>query len=218
MKIKKYILILCIILVFIGVSNTVNALKIEKLDDTSVVIHKNKSIITTHITTPYNPSKTKMKKELNTINKIVVKINGKTANTIKKGKGWEKYKSFNDEFYPEIIDRTTRIKKNLKDKKLGIYLYDSKNKLLKSKISIIKSKHISKVKITKKQAIKITNEVEESDKYPVKITNAVLKKGNFYKPYYWKVTFTVPPENIKNHHVYIDAISGRTFNTNVDLV
>jgi len=51
MKIKKYLLILCIILVFIGVTETVNALKIEKLDDTPVIIYKNKSIVSMHITT-----------------------------------------------------------------------------------------------------------------------------------------------------------------------
>jgi hypothetical protein len=67
MKIKKYLLIFCIVLVFIGVSDNVNALKIENLDDTSVVINKNKSIITTHITPTDSPSKTKMKKELNKI-------------------------------------------------------------------------------------------------------------------------------------------------------
>ena len=217
MKIKKYLLVLCIVLVFIGVSDTANALKIEKLDDTSVVIHKNKSIITTHITPADSPSKTKMKKELNKINKIVVKINGKTVNTIKKGKGWKKYATFNDEFYPEIIDRTTIVKKDLKWKTLGIYLYTSKNKLIKWKISIIKPLHISKVKITKKQAIKITKDIEEADKYPIEITNATLKKGNYYNPYYWRVTFNVPG-NYQKHPVYIDAISGDTFNPLVNLV
>jgi len=44
MKIKKYLLILCIILVFISVSNTVNALKIEELYESSVTIYKNKSM------------------------------------------------------------------------------------------------------------------------------------------------------------------------------
>ena len=79
---KKYLLILCLIFVVIGVSDTVNALKIEELYGSSVVIYKNKSIVTTYISTPYNPSETKMKKELNKINTIVVKINGKTVNTI----------------------------------------------------------------------------------------------------------------------------------------
>jgi len=133
MKIKKYLLKLCIILVLIGISSTVNAVKIEKLDDTSVVIHNNKSIVTTHITTDDSLSKTKMKKELNKINKIVVKINGKTVNTIKKGKGWKKYPSFSVGSFPKIIDRTTVVKKNIKEKKLGIYLYNSKNFLIKSK-------------------------------------------------------------------------------------
>jgi len=217
MKIKKYLLILCLILIFIGVSNTANAINIEKLDDTSVVIYKNKAIVTTHITPEDFPTKTKMKKALNKINKIVVKINGKTVNTIKKGKGWEKYESFNIGV-PEIIDRTTIIKKNLNGKKLGIYVYTNKNKLIKSKISTIKSNYISKVNVTKKQAIEITNEIEKADKYPMKITNAVLKKGRFSIPYYWKVTFTVPPKNRMNHYVYIDAIDGETFNPVVELV
>jgi len=218
MKIKKYLLILCIILVFIGISNTVNAMKIEELYENSVVIYKNKSIVTTYISTPYNPSETKMKKELNKINKIEVKINGKTVNTIKKGNGWKRYQSFNDNFaLPTIIDRTTFVRKNLKDKKLGIYLYNNKNKLIKSKISTIKSNHISKVKITEKQAIKITNEIEEADKYPVKIIKAVLKKGSFLIPYYWKVTHGVPGSTWEDD-VYIDDTTGDTFDEIVDLV
>ena len=170
MKIKKYLLIFCIVLVFIGVSDTVNALKIENLDDTSVVINKNKSIITTHITPTDSPSKTKMKKELNKINKIVVKVNGKTVNTIKKGKGWKKYASFSDDFPTThtIIDRTTIVKKDLKWKTLGIYLYNNKNKLIKWKISTIKPKHISKVAVNKKEAIEITNAIKQADKYPIK--------------------------------------------------
>lgn len=217
MKIKKYLLILCIVLVFICVSNTVNALKIEKLDDTSVIIHKNKSIITIHITPYDTPSKTKMKKELNKINKIVVKINGKTVNTIKKGKGWKKYASFNSGSYPEIIDRTTIVKKNLKGKTLGVYVYNSKNKIIKWKISNIKPIYISKVKVTNKQAIKITKEIKDADKYPINITKAVLKKGRFDIPYYWKVTITEPGTTWKED-VYIDAISGNTFNPIVELV
>ena len=218
MKIKKYLLILCIVLVFIGVLGTVNALKIEKLDDTSVVIHKNKSIITTHITPTDSPSKTKMKKELNKINKIVVKINGKTVNTIKKGKGWKKYVSFSDNFptTPTIIDRTTIVKKNPKWKTLGIYVYNSKNKLIKSKISTIKPTHVSKVKITKKKAIKITKDIK--DKYPIKITSAALKKGNYYLPYYWKVAYTEPGGAKWREYIYIDAINGDTFNPLVNLI
>jgi len=223
MKLRKYLFLLCVFLVVIGVSSTVSALKIEELGEelgyTSVVIHEGKSILTTHITPDYyRQSASKQRKELNKINKIVVKINGRTVNTIKKGKGWKKYEPFNCEFYPEIIDRTTILKKDLKGKTLGVYLYNNKNKLIKWKISTIKPKHISKVKITKKQAIETTKWVEDADIYPVKITNAVLKKGRFEIPYYWRVTFTVPPKNLNKHYVYINAISGRTFNEDVELV
>ena len=160
-----------------------------------------------------------MKKELNKINTIVVKINGKTVNTIKKGNGWKKYESFNNDFdYPMIIDRTTILKKNLKDKKLGIYLYNNKNKLLKSKISTIKAKHISKVKITKKQAIKITYDMEKEDGFPFKISKAVFKKGNFKIPYYWKVTVTEPGTIDWKKEVYINAVTGNTFSHIVNLV
>jgi len=217
MKIKKFLLVLCIILVFIGISTTVNAIKIEKLDDTSVVIHKNKSIVTTHITAEDSQSDSKMKKDLNKINKIVVKIDGKTVNTIKKGKGWKKYESFN-RGSPEIIDRTTIMKKNLKGKKLGIYLYNSKNNLIKSKISTIKPKNIAKVKVTKKQAMEITNEIEQADKYPMEIANAVLKKGRFNIPFYWKVTIKEPGNPTWSKDIYIEAIDGDTFNPIVELV
>jgi len=218
MKLRKYLFILCVFLVVIGVSSTVSALKIEELGDTSVVIHEGKSIVTTHVTPDFSQSASKQRKELNKINKIIVKINGKTVNTIKKGKGWKKYEPFNSEYYPEIIDRTTILKKNLKGKTLGVYLYNNKNKLIKWKISKIKPKHISKVKITKKQAIEETKRIEKADIYPVKITNAVFKKGRFEIPYYWRVTFTVPPKNLNKHYVYIDAIDGDTFNEDVNYV
>ena len=217
MKINKYLLLLCIILVFIGVSDTVNGLKIEKLDDSPVIIYKNKSIVSIHITTDDDQSNSKMKKDLNKIEKIKVKINGKTVNTIKKDKGWDKYPSFNLS-YPYIIDRTTMIKKNLIGKKIGIYLYNSENKLLKSQISTIKPKNIAKVKVTKKQAMEITNSIEEADKYPMEITNAILMKGRFSIPFYWKVTIKEPGNPTWSKDIYIDAIIGRTFNPIVQLV
>ena len=96
-------------------------------------------------------------------------------------------------------------------------MYNNKNKLIKSKISTIKPTHISKVTVNKKEAIEIARAIEEADKYSLNVTKAILKKGNYHMPYYWKITLTEPGTKWKGN-VYIDATSGDTFNPLVNLI
>lgn len=208
MKIKRYLLILLLILVFATIINNVSAFSIEKIDKYNPIMYVDgKSEIPVIIEPDVDLSFAQTKKELNSINKIVLKVNGKTVNTIKKEKSWNRYKT-----YPfSLIDRSTKIKGNIKGKKVGIYVYNKNNKLLKSKVFTVKPNYISKIKITKKNAIEIAKDTGQGG---FKITKVVLKKSKYDIPYYWKVTFL----DSAYYTVYINAITGNTINPDVQIL
>ncbi len=143
---KKYIYILIILLATIAIfSTSVTAFTIQKADKNTVTYLNNKSIITTSIVSTNFISDSKMKKDLDSIDKILIKVNNKTVNTIKKDKSWNKNK-----YYPTaIINRKTIVNGNIKGKTVSILTYDSKNKVIKSKINKIKSVYLYNSKLIK---------------------------------------------------------------------
>ena len=162
MYIQKHILIILILFIFICLT-PINAFTVHDSDKNTVSYSQGKSIISTYIVADDILSESNMKKDLNKIGKITVKLDGKTVNTIKKGKGWTNYK-----YYPlAIIDKKTIVKGNIKGKKISINVYDNKNKLLTSKTDklktiytktskkLVKSKYPKNSKLTYNQALKI---------------------------------------------------------------
>lgn len=139
----KYIVFFIILLVVFLIP--VNAFDIQDLDKNTVTYINGKSVITTSIVSTNVISDSRMKKDLENIDKIVIKVNNKTVNTIKKGKNWNKNKH-----YPtSIINRKTIVKGNLKGKTVSILTYNSKNKLIKSKINKIKTIDLYSSKLIK---------------------------------------------------------------------
>ena len=181
MNIEKYALILILFLISICcISSSVNAFSIQKLDENTVTYINGKSIITVSIISDNAYSNSKMKKELNNVSKILVKIDGETVNTIKRDKGWNKSK-----YYPKaMVNSETIVNGKIKGKKVSILTYDKNNKLIKSKTgivktvnylttSLIKSKNPKFARLTYKQAY----ESVAKDKDP----NYTLKYlGHFY--------------------------------------
>jgi len=149
MKIIKYFCIFLILVVGLSILMPLSAFSIQKLDKDSVTYCNGNSYISTSIVSTNIGSDYKMKKDLNKIEKVIIKINGKTVRSFYKGKSWNK-----SEYYPmAIIDRETMVKGNIKGKKVGIFAYGKNNKLLKSQVGKIKSIKVSKSITSKNEAI-----------------------------------------------------------------
>lgn len=181
MNIKSLMLVLLCIFTIFTMLSSVNAFSIEKSDKDTIEYINGKSIISTVIISDDRISDSKMKNDLNRIDKIVVKVDNKEINVIKKGKGWNKYKS-----YPtSIIDRKTIVKGKIKGKNVTIITYTKSNKIIKkstNKVSsfyaknsknLIKSKHPPYAELNYNQALKRAN------KNLPKNNNAVYK-GYYY--------------------------------------
>ena len=160
MNIKKHVLLVSLILlVVLCPLSSLYAFSIQNLDKNTVTYINGKSVISTSIISDNSYFEPNMKKELDNISKIVVKVYGKTVNTINKDKGWNRYK-----YYPKaIIDSKTVVNGNVKGKKVSILTYDKNNKLIKSKTNtvktvnylttdLIKSKNPKFARLTHKQA------------------------------------------------------------------
>jgi hypothetical protein len=155
-----YLVVFCVLI--LGLASSVDAFTIQDLDKNTVTYMYDKSTISVSIVSSNFVSDNKMKKDLNSINKIVVKVNNKTVNIIKKGGSWSKNKH-----YPTaIIDRKTIVKGNIKGKTVSILVYGKKNKLIDSKTNkvesvyylnsrLIKSKNPKDSKLTYNQARRI---------------------------------------------------------------
>ena len=160
----------------------ISAFTIQKSDKNTVTYGDGKSTIIVSIVSDKVISDSKMKKDLNQIDKIIVKVNGKKVNTIKKGKGWAKYK-----YYPfSILDKSTKVKGNVEGKNISIYAYDNKKRLIKSTNSKIKT--ISYIpRLTKSQAIKYANleakRAYNNSKYDVYVS--YNKMFSFKGKIYW---------------------------------
>ena len=166
MNIKKHVLLVSLILLVVLCSlSFLYAFSIQSLEKNSVEYNNGKSIITTSIVADDVVTDSKMKNDLNHIEKIVIKIDGKTVNTIKKD-NIGKYK-----YYPmAILDRSTVVKGKIKGKTIMIITYDKKDKIIKTKKSTIKSvyakttetltksKYPKNARLTYKQAFKIATE------------------------------------------------------------
>jgi len=202
-KKKMFYLIVFCVLIFALISS-VDAFSIQKLDKNTVFYIDGKSEISVSIVTTDFVTEYKMKKDLNRINKIVVKVNRKTVNVIKKGKGWQK-----NEYYPlGIIDRETKVKGSIKGKKVSILAYNKKNELIKKQTNVVKS--IRTTDFTKAQIKKIC--INYLKKWPEDFGNSsVTKVGKIkYLPLgnVWDVDFV----NIKTGKVvggtYINGETG----------
>jgi len=168
---KICLLFIVAILLLFGSLISVSAFSIQSLEEGSVEYNNGKSIITVSIVADNVVTNAKMKNDLNNIEKIVVKVDGKTVNIIKKGKTWNKYR-----YYPmAIIDRSTIVKGKIKGKDIKILTYDSKNQIIKTKKStvksvyaktsknIIKSKYPKNARLTYFQALKRAKEPNHAE-------------------------------------------------------
>jgi hypothetical protein len=161
MNIKTLISSLCVFIFFLIFFSPVTGFSIQNLDENTITYINGKTVISTSIISDNAYSNSNMKKELNNINKIVVKVDGKTVNIIKKDKGWNKYK-----YYPKaFINSKTVVNGKIIGKKVSILTYDKNNKIIKSKTNIvktvnylttnvIKSKNPKFARLTYKQAYK----------------------------------------------------------------
>lgn len=159
----------------------INGFTIQKLDKNTMTYGNGKSTIIVSIASEGVISDSKMKKDLNKIEKILVKVDGKRVNIITKVKGWDRYK-----YYPSsIIDKTTTVKGNIEGKNVSIYTYNKKNKLIKSTTNQIKT--VSYVpRLTKSNASKLANleakKAYKNSKYDVYVSynKLVYFRGNLY--------------------------------------
>ena len=132
MNIKKCMLLLCILGV-LTILTPIDAFTIHKTDNDMVYYSNGKSVLTiaiySKIGTDYE-----MKKDLDQIDKITIKINNKTIKTINKNKGWNRYK-----YYPfGILERKVIVNSNISGKYMTIQTY-SNDKLIKSRTDKIQS-------------------------------------------------------------------------------
>ena len=204
---KGIILIFLLLGLIVVFSSPVNAFSISKLDKNTVQYINNESVISTSIVSTDLVSDHKMKKDLNRIDKIVVKVNGKTVNIIKKEKGWDK-----NLYYPlGIIDRETKVKGNIKGKKVSILVYNNKNKLIKKQTNIVKS--IRTTDFTETQVKKIGNKLLNDWAADVYGNSSVIKVNNAkYQSYggIWVVNYSLYTEKgKKNGKTYIDGGTGK---------
>ena len=186
-----------------GFMTSADAFTIQKLDKKTVRYFLNESEITVSIVSDDLTSEFKMQDDLNRIEKIVVKLNGKTVNTINKGTGWHEHK-----FYPlGIINRDLRIQGNIKGKKVSILTYDQKNHLIKKQTNIVKSVRTSD--FTKAQMKKKANILlkERSENWG---NSSVTKIGSIKYDVYtnvWRVDYV----NIKTGKLVVRVyLSGET--------
>jgi hypothetical protein len=189
MRMSKYFLLLFILISFFGLLNSVDAFSIQKLDKNNVVYNTNDkwSYISVSIVSTNTGSDYKMKQDLNRVDKIVVKVNGKTIRSIEKeeeGSDWKKY-------YPvAIIKRNVVYTGNIKGKKVGIYAYDKNNKLIKSKIAKVTSVHSTKQITSEKEAkayVKGELKKRKESQY-LKVGKAYFGV-NAYKQGYWLIDY-----------------------------
>ena len=72
-----YLIVFCVLI--LGLISSVDAFNIQKLDKNTVTYIHEKSVISVSIVSTDLVSDFKMKKDLNRIDKIVVKVNGKNC-------------------------------------------------------------------------------------------------------------------------------------------
>ncbi|MCL2157109.1 MAG: hypothetical protein FWH54_03705 [Methanobrevibacter sp.] len=180
MKFKKILLVMLVVVLLFTVLNSVNAFVIQKTDSRNVYYSGGNSLITVNIVSNNVASNHKMANDLNRINKVVVKVDGKTVNKVYKGKSWNRYN-----YYPSSILFRKEIKGNIKGKKVSILTFDKNNNLLKSKINTVK--YVSTMLTSKKQAQKAAQKYINTS--TSKIGNATLNKyGVWFVEYLDKKT------------------------------
>lgn len=129
MKFKYYLVMLVILTFFTIFLAPANAFTIQKLDKNSVTYSNGDSVITTAILSSNMVNEYKMEQDLNWINRVVIKLDGKTINKFNKGKTWKN----NPNYYSAALISRKVIKGNVMGKELTVLIYDNKNKLIKSK-------------------------------------------------------------------------------------
>lgn len=204
MKFKDYLLLLIILTFFTIILSPANAFTIQNLDKNTVTYYNGNSYITTYIVANHVGSDYKMKQDLNQINKIVVKVNGKKVDTIKKGKNWN-----TSDYYPvAIIDRNIKIKGSIKGNYIGIYTYNKNNRLIKSKTQTINSIKITNFITSKSEAIAIGNTfLKTIDEPSIKIVSAKLvnkKEGKL-----WFLNTIDKKTNKKDAIIVVDDETGK---------
>ena len=158
------------------------------------------SIVSTNIGSDY-----KMKQDLNRVNKIVVKVDGKTIRSIKRDSDWKKH-------YPvAIIERGIFFNKNIKGKKVGVYVYDKNNKVIKSRVDNVKS-------VWSTRQMTSENEARAYGKETLKeINNPHYKLGNAkffvndYKQGYWLIDYIDTRTNKIVGQIPVEDITGGVF-------
>jgi disulfide oxidoreductase YuzD len=182
----------------------VNAFSIHKTDKNTIYYSNGKSVITTVIYSKIG-SDSEMGKDLNRIDKIVVKVNNKTVKTIKKDKGWNKSK-----YYPMgIIQRKILVNGNIKGKNVTIETYKN-NKLIKSRTGTINNIPTKPTILSREDVVKAAKLVLK-DYYAIKDkTNTKISKVQYLpESKIWDVTF----KNTKTGKIvggtYIDDITGK---------
>jgi len=209
MRMSKYFLSLFILISIFGLLNSANAFSIQKLDKNNVVYNTNDkcsymsvSIVSTNMGSDY-----KMKQDLNRVDKVVVKVNGKSIYSIEKDDSeWKKY-------YPvAIIKKNIVYAGNIKGKNVGVYVYDKKNKVIKSRITKLISVRSTKQITSEKEARAYGKQTlkELNDPY------LKLGKANFfvnkYKQGYWLIDYINTKTNKIVGQIPVSDKTGSVFN------
>ena len=209
MSIKKFILLLCTLGIFLMIITPVSSFTIHKTDNDTVYYSNGKSVISTAIYSKIGTDY-EMKKDLDRIDKVVIKINNKTIKTINKGKGWSKYK-----YYPfGILERKILVNGNIKDKYVTIQAY-SEDKLIKSRTDKIQYIRKSPTILSKEEAVTsarlILKDIYMYFKGKPKLKN--LKVGTVdYLPKdgVWYASFVDAKSGKKIGYTYIDDKTRQT--------
>ena len=124
MNIKKIFILLLFLVAIIGIVAPVNAVFDGSVGYTSTKVVNGKTSMSLFVASNVGT------KELNTINKISVKVKGYKAVTFKKpAKGWDVHGTHFDKKFT----LNEKQPKNVNKKDYSIKFYDKKNKLLKDK-------------------------------------------------------------------------------------
>jgi hypothetical protein len=207
-KLTKYLLLLLVLFAALSLINSVNAINIQKLDKNNVVYNTNDkwSYISISIVSSKIGSDYKMKQDLDQVNKIVIKVNGKTIDSTKRNSEWKKH-------YPvAIIERNIIYTGNIKGKKVGIYVYDKNNKLIKSKVAKVSSVMNTKQMTSKKEAMafgKATLKLLDNPYYKLGAAKFFVNK---YKQGYWLIDYVDTRSNKIVGQIPVDDVTGGVFN------
>jgi hypothetical protein len=184
-----------------------SAFTIQKLDKDTVSYDKQSSYVTAAIVSNF-ASEAKMKRDLNRVEKVVIKVNGKKVDTLRKGKSWT---STGQPYYPMALFDVAKINGNIKHKKVGIYAYDKHNHLIKARVQTVNSVKTVTSAVAKPYIMSRAEAISTYKNYLTHHNDSVTKvvDARHTKISDIWVLHTFDTKTNKTHSVYVDDRTGR---------